>query len=420
MNSRRNKDHEGAVHVTTFPGDLTTPPLTPPGPREEGEVTSEPVNGNRNNVSDSVHAKSVNLKARKTHDLGLTGPNGVTRQRLAESPCERAENTNHMHAAAGSRAEVHVQPPALVIIGNGGKEEGEVQREMAAGENTPEELERNVLHSNGEPVPSQYPNAYSSSNHGGGGGGSSDGGGGGEHGSVQSMKVTSAGDGGESVSSEDEEEVEDIELVLVEDEEGAEEVRRRDHLSKRLLDSDFAKQSSDDVTGLARGMNQQQQQQQQQQQESAMARRNGSSTGKGANMVSHRQRHHQLESRKEVARNGHVPSAAIHSLHKNHTPLEYQVSRSTNNGFHGGGGGGGGGGRKESGTGKSASVTSKQAAKVKQVFTTIQQHGNKLGSEVAEQVQELIHALVVSNKEYKIATCFFLVAAKPLNSIFSP
>ena len=39
---------------------------------------------------------------------------------------------------------------------------------------------------------------------------------------------------------------------------------------------------------------------------------------------------------------------------------------------------------------------SKQVAKLKQFFTTLQGFGNKLGSEAAEQVQELITALVVS------------------------
>lgn len=38
----------------------------------------------------------------------------------------------------------------------------------------------------------------------------------------------------------------------------------------------------------------------------------------------------------------------------------------------------------------------KQVAKLKQFFTTLQGFGNKLGSEAAEQVQELITALVVS------------------------
>ncbi len=44
----------------------------------------------------------------------------------------------------------------------------------------------------------------------------------------------------------------------------------------------------------------------------------------------------------------------------------------------------------------------KQVAKLKQFFTTLQGFGNKLGSEAAEQVQELITALVVSTLVCKV------------------
>ena len=54
-------------------------------------------------------------------------------------------------------------------------------------------------------------------------------------------------------------------------------------------------------------------------------------------------------------------------------------------------GGSGGGGEENS-----ASYRVRQVAKVKQFFTTLQTFGNKQGSESAEQVQELITALVVS------------------------
>ena len=64
-------------------------------------------------------------------------------------------------------------------------------------------------------------------------------------------------------------------------------------------------------------------------------------------------------------------------------------------------GGGAGGGGSDPAKDRQAVVTDnfrvRQVAKVKQFFTTLQQFGNKNGSEVAEQVQELITAVVVSS-----------------------
>ena len=52
--------------------------------------------------------------------------------------------------------------------------------------------------------------------------------------------------------------------------------------------------------------------------------------------------------------------------------------------------------------GNSATPSVRQVAKLKRFFTTLQQFGNNLSSEAAEQVQELITALVVSRHEYNI------------------
>ena len=52
-----------------------------------------------------------------------------------------------------------------------------------------------------------------------------------------------------------------------------------------------------------------------------------------------------------------------------------------------------------SGKGSSSSKHSKPSAKVKQFFTTLQMFGNRTSQEVAEQVQELITALVVRGSE---------------------
>lgn len=70
------------------------------------------------------------------------------------------------------------------------------------------------------------------------------------------------------------------------------------------------------------------------------------------------------------------------------------LSRSSNSGKEGSGG-------TDSGKDRQSVVTDnfrvRQVAKVKQFFTALQQFSNKRGSEVAEQVQELITAVVVSS-----------------------
>ena len=50
-------------------------------------------------------------------------------------------------------------------------------------------------------------------------------------------------------------------------------------------------------------------------------------------------------------------------------------------------------------------VYAHQAAKVKQVFTTIQDYANRMGRDVAEQVQELIHAVMVSKNMGRLKLC---------------
>ena len=55
--------------------------------------------------------------------------------------------------------------------------------------------------------------------------------------------------------------------------------------------------------------------------------------------------------------------------------------------------------------GNSATPSVRQVAKLKRFFTTLQQFGNNMSSEAAEQVQELITALVVSRHGYNILGC---------------
>ena len=96
-------------------------------------------------------------------------------------------------------------------------------------------------------------------------------------------------------------------------------------------------------------------------------------------------------------------TAAIESLKKGESVRKPNVIVATPSSSGAGGhnpnreGGGGGGG--ESGKDRYSVVSDsfrvRQVAKVKQFFTTLQQFGNKNGSEVAEQVQELITAVVV-------------------------
>lgn len=349
------------MDMPNLPGDLTTPPLTPP-------PTSEPMNGNRNNVSDSVHANSANFKtttttAAKHSNSGVGVAKDTFRKQLVEAASEELlKSSSPIHTPQRMEA----TPPALVVI------ETAQDGKMLPGRegHAPSHEHGKGVEDSREAMP---PSLYSGA--GDKGQGARD--------SLQSMQVTSAGSEVSNASSS-EDEMEELELVLVE--EDGEPLHSKDsgatgkasHSPSTDLQAsmDSPRDSSVGVSSSHRGPPNQQ----------STKSTNTSSLG-----APHRGRRPSpapllVNGRgKEPARNGHTPG----NEHGKMLSPEHRTPSQD-------GGGGGGGGEGRNGRESSRIASAKQAAKVKQFFTTIQHHGNKLGCEVAEQVQELIHALMVS------------------------
>ncbi len=341
--------------MTGLPGNLTTPPLTPP--REERSqplmATSEPINGNRNNVSDSVHANSASFKA--TVNVGVS--NGVTSREQETEALDRLDTSS----VTDSPSNLDAEPPALVIISDmeDEKEEGEEEAMDVSSEPTkPEEqfLSAEPSQCNGKTPPNKV---YMKVSSGGGGGGKEEGA---VTGSLQSTKVTSAGK--DAVSS-GEEELEEVDL-------------EQDADKNMTQHGNFLKRPAHITTNNSANIPHPHS-------NASPADTKVDSPTKSASLPSHRAYHPTaVNVMKKHSKNGHTPS----SVYATERKLR-EVKARESGGFQDHN-------RRETDVESAAPVTNvKQAAKVKQFFTTIQQHGNKLGSEVAEQVQELIHALMV-------------------------
>ena len=383
----------GAIDV---PGELTTPPLTPPREHPQMMVTSEAVNGNRNNVSDSAHASSAHFKS--TKPVGVASNDAVTRQQFDEGSPE--EDGHSVHVLTRMEA----KPPALVVISdnaNSKQAEGEREREREeeGGRGGREEVTPTGNRDHREEHPDAYrvtrevgsdQNAYISSGNIA------------ENGccdasSLQSTTVTSASNGGGGGGADDDamnsdEDVEGMDLVLVEEgeEEEEEEGRGREEQQRNRTIHTTSAHTNVKTVGLeevhAHG--------------DPHVSRRGSPSTRGSDAGSQKGHHHHhnhhhhrpasINGREERPRNGHTSTSSTSAQGKKYISAE-SPSQGGNDGFHMRNKGEGNGGRVV------AMTNAKQAAKVKQFFTTIQQHGNKLGSEVAEQVQELIHALMVSS-----------------------
>ena len=312
-----------------LPADIKTPPLAP------SQVSSEPVNGNRNNLSDNARAYSANFKSSlKALDVGWTISDKISVQHSQNA----SKDMKYNGGSPGHLSRTDVVPPALVII------EDRKESQDNLDPNTNEKLSKNIvssLQNNG--IDHQHISVNEEQN-----------------GPLQSTKVTSANSrrkASDPASSEDEE-VEEMDLVLVEDEEEPENLTGSSYSRSTAAVRDAGSTVSNVSAGKMDGpLNK--------------------SADATINKVGTRS----------------VFSAAANSFNKEHrnNPSSGDgigVTAQDNEGFSEGNG------RKSQ---KAASVISvKQAAKVKQFFTTIQQCGNKMGSEVAEQVQELIHALMVS------------------------
>lgn len=349
----RHAKNSSSVDMTTgLPGELTTPPLTPP--REPPPPTSEPINGNRNNVSDSVHANSANYKTTKQLDpeAGADVATDVIRKHLTKASEELTNSQVHTPSPKMEKT-----PPALVVIsdrkGGTGEEVG-----SSPGKCDPVMDKPEAFQDNREATPPESRSPYVSTEY-------MSGTGKGEVGSLQSMQVTSAsvGSHGRDGFSSGEEEMEDVELVLVEDgEEGREGSRQKGNTAEGSKPIGGDDTGSRDARGGMR-------------ETVGVSRHIGHHRPPDVAVV--------MNGRKEQSQNGHGSNGGKKSSPELESPSQ------GSDGFHRRD-------KEEMGVVRAMHTTNaKQAAKVKQFFNTIQQHGNKLGSEVAEQVQELIHALMV-------------------------
>jgi hypothetical protein len=192
-----------------------------------------------------------------------------------------------------------------------------------------------------------------------------------EVGSLQSMQVTSAGGHGRDISSSEEEELGEVEFVYVDDEGMEAGERERLQRMRKCVVKPPAEGVRNPNVGTSPEVG------------GGMGEVSSHRNPVPPNAVA-------VNGSNEMIRNGH--SSVNENSRSNKPSLELgSPSRSVER-FH----------RRNKGEGEVVRTVymtnAKQAAKVKQFFTTLQQHANKLGSEVAEQVQELIHALMVSGE----------------------
>ena len=369
----RNKQAQNSVDMV--PGLLSTPPLTPPqqeavGRQQQGQlqeeldsvsspdpspllVIAEPMNGNRNNVADSVHANSASFKSTTGHHHHAVLSNGLPGKQQPPSDIEGPKIRSGGVQGRGSPAQsrLDLEPPALVVIdrGEGRREEREKEERMDIAASSASPVDKQDSSRDREKFPRD------------------------KAGSLQSTVVTSVAEGrslerrdsGRGEDDDDDDEDIDIDLVVVEDEEEA-------GLIQQATPTEGAASSKSS---------------------SPSSHSQHSRDGEGTASQRHVRTAPSHHTRPAV--NG--TSERLAKNHQNHAvspgvTLERKELASSG-GFHHDRG-------KKEGEGRTGGGNSnKQASKVKQFFTTIQQHANKLGSEVAEQVQELIHALVVSERE---------------------
>ena len=308
-------------------------------------VTSEPVNGNRNNVSDSALANSASFKATKGVDMNVGVSNGILRKQDAGIQ-ERLDASRN---ATNSSSNLDTEPPDLVIISD--MDDDKEEEVMPEPTEPDKQVSLEQSQSNGEMTSNQKVYAHVISADAVDGRSPSN--------SLQSAAVTSAG---KDAASSGEDEVEDVDLELIEED-------TEPNSTDQAISSSHANSSNPTNSHP-----------------SASAVDAKDSSVKKTRLLGHPSHHQSAASpSKKHSRNGHTPSHV------------YAMERKSAMKDHREGGGSQEHNRREVDSEGTAPVTNvKQASKVKQFFTTIQQHANKLGSEVAEQVQELIHALMVS------------------------
>lgn len=372
-NSNGSREELDSTSVTTLPVNLTTPPLTPP---REHSVSEPPMNVNRNNVADSVHAKTTRFSA--TVREGAVIGNGIAEDRYSEG-----------HRLNGGPAfvpsHVNTEPPALVVMTDEEPQEDAVEQQ---GVEIGEESQVTAVAEDGSQVPGEnqaqevpWTNSQREAR--------------GEAapvkvgGSSQSLVASSTEEG--HTSSEDEE-IEEMDLVLVEEGEEEEEGRSKDK------EAQLGKRSSG-VTSMeaeSSTLNYPQSTVSSENGRVAMTARTPTSTQEmnshvtaAAEGASTGSRHPEMaHTTNNFVKTGLGEHERLRSNH--HGSMTPPASSTSQND----GGRHGENGKKENGS-LSDTVCSRRAAKVKQFFSTIQQCANGLGRDVAEQVQELIHAVMV-------------------------
>ncbi len=378
--------------------ELTTPPHTPPHDQSpmatttrSTTTTTEPVNGNRNNLSDSALAS---FKDARNHQEIVSTSGGIRVQK---------QQRDESKYSSRGYSRVDSEPPALVIVDDSAESQNlQEPRETSSvnksrGEQDSTEGSHRSSGTDSGPIQVQKGHVMTDrvSSH-----STKMNSPVGQEGSGSLVQKLTPVDGQRDIhqshhednpSSSESEEMEEMDLVLVEDESEIAEMERQKNNSDEISRSAFrSNQSSDAIITtvpprLASGGG-------------AGGGAGGGGTSAGSNVTKkgnliaskgHHHHQHSAQTQTDISRvNGEkeqmrkiLPPTSQGRVVASTTAASERSGRFAS--------------ERKSKNGAASFVNVKQAAKVKQFFTTIQQHGNKISTEVAEQVQELIHALMV-------------------------
>ena len=391
-NGRKDEPNEPALHA-----NLATPPLTPP---REVPLKEPPVNVNRNNVSDSAHVKASQFST--TVRQGGVVSNGIVSG-------DHSHRQNGIPGYVPASHGVDSEPPALVVgMNDDSQEEHKDQEGVAYGK------EADVILRKEPQSHSQDRTAWSTVE---------------KTGSKGSRRVKEQGDyssaDGDAISGDDED-VEGMDLVLVEED--------TDEDKATLADSQHGRQSNGRVV---KTMEAESSTSSSYPQPSSTPNENGRivallpAGGTAGTLPFSREGSSGKREGEHVSTGGggHSDDLAHEARNFSRSGVGYsnEVDHRSTNGIanHQGGiissgcadkeasaaipatttgqqlGSHNNGGSKGDGDGKGEGVVgmeevySRKVAKVKQFFSTIQHCANNMGVDVGEQVQELIHAVLV-------------------------
>lgn len=356
--------------TTSLPVYLTTPPLTPP---RDKSLNEPPTNGNRNNVADCAHPKKDNFTTTSRPNDSKTVPLTNNVARFSEGS---RQNGNPMYVASSYGDS---EPPALIIVRGEGvglrrsqePEKGE-KRECSAGDEDHFQESAWKHQRNAEKEETATVHSH--------------------HNAVASSTLQENC----SISSSEDEEVEEMDLVLVEEEDEQEDSGKpRTEIRSVEAESSTSTFPQSTITSDNAG-------------NAAIAPTQASCTTNRENDLSKTERLPAASRSPQVAHttSNHVNSSNSgqdHHMRTTHVTIpaiSMDVSGGNTKAVVRGEASQNGGDRFSGDVGKEKSkalsmVCIRQATKVKQVFTTIQETANRMGRDVAEQVQELIHAVMV-------------------------